>query len=120
MHAAHALLTEGRRRETSRWRSRVRRPRARLVTSPSGGVGPPPAWPLRAAARSWLTIRERPDESAARCRKENAAVERRKASALRQGRAADAVKHAQTAQSCLLAAVGAPLGAPLPSALPIG
>src|SRR5829696_6585451 len=40
---------------------------------------------------------------------------RRKASALRQGRAAQAVKHA--AQACLLAAVGAPLGAPLPLAV---
>ena len=34
-----ALLTEGRRRETSRWRSRVWRPRAGLVTSHSGGLG---------------------------------------------------------------------------------
>ena len=35
----------------SRRRSRMRRPRARLVTSLPGGVGAPPGWPLRAACQ---------------------------------------------------------------------
>src|SRR5215203_5376563 len=87
----------------------LRKPRTRAASGlrPAGHYEPP--------ARSSLTTGIA-GESAARRRDKNAAVERRKASALRQGRAADAVKHAQTAQACLLAAVGAPLGAPLPSA----
>src|SRR4051812_42876177 len=85
----------------------LRKPRTRAAPGlrPAGHYEPP--------ARSSLTTGIA-GESAARRRDKNAAVERRKASALRQGRAADAVKHAQTAQACLLAAVGAPLGAPLP------
>src|SRR5215203_3969984 len=88
----------------------LRKPRTRAASGlrPAGHYEPP--------ARSSLTTGIA-GESAARRRDKNAAVERREASALRQGRAADAVKQAQTAQACLLAAVGAPFGAPLPSFL---
>jgi hypothetical protein len=65
----------------------MRRPRARLVTSHSGGVGAPPGWPLRAACQELADDRHRRRKRGP-TPKENAAVERRKASALRQGRAA--------------------------------
>src|SRR2546422_9089843 len=61
------------------WRSRVRRLRASLVSSHSGGLGAPPGWPLRAACQELADDPgECPDESAARGRK-IAAVERREA-----------------------------------------
>ena len=58
----------------------MRRPRAWLATTHSGGVGAPPGWPLRAARQELADDPGQcPDESAARRRNKNAAVKRREA-----------------------------------------
>src|SRR5215216_5551582 len=114
--------TEMRSPQSLRWtaaeksRSRpVRRPRTSFATSHSGGVGAPPGWPLRAACQE---LADDPTESRTKARPDAEtrtprwSAERRAPFA--KGAPPDAVEHAQTAQACLLAAVGAPLGAPLP------
>ena len=55
--------TEGRRRETSRWRGGMRRPRAGLVTPLPGGPGQPSGLTTRACLE-WLDVtRTRDGES---------------------------------------------------------
>ncbi len=66
----HLEVGQGRRPRA--WIMPTRDTRAASGLRPAGHYEPP--------ARSWLTIRESPNESAARRRSENAAVERRKAS----------------------------------------
>ena len=51
----------------------MRRPRACLASTHSGGAGAPPGWPLRAAREELADDPESPDESAARRRDKNAA-----------------------------------------------
>src|SRR3954468_5064294 len=108
------LLAEGRLPETCQRRSGMRRLRAGLVTSHSGGVGAPPGWPLRAACEELADDRYSRRKRGLTPRQERRSGAPRGEHPDRKGCAADAVKHAQTAQACLLAAVGAPFGAPLP------
>ena len=100
----------------------VRRPRASPTQARTRAAsGAPPGWPLRAACE------EPADDPGKSGRKRGPTPRQERRSGAPEGEhpdrkrcAADAVKQAQTAQACLLAAVGAPLGAPLPSALARG